>query len=122
MYKIQGNSILHIGEGLYIPAVVGNRHYDQYLAWLDAGNTPELEFSEADALALASAEARELRNSELSRADIMLSRVQDGETGIGTQKAWRAYRVLLRDWPSSESFPLVAPVAPDAALNSVTAL
>lgn len=54
------------------------------------------------------------RNSELTRADIMLNRVQDGETGIGTQKAWRAYRVSLRDWPATESFPLDAPVAPDA--------
>src|SRR5947207_3231310 len=59
-------------------------------------------------------EARTLRDSELTRADIMLNHVQDGETGIGTQKAWRAYRVLLRDWPDSESFPETMPIAPDA--------
>lgn len=59
-------------------------------------------------------EARALRDAELARADIMLNRVQDGETGIGTQKAWRAYRVCLRNWPSTKAFPEVFPVAPDA--------
>lgn len=59
-------------------------------------------------------EARIYRDSELARADIMLNRVQDGETGLGTQKAWRAYRVALRNWPDTDSFPVEAPVAPDA--------
>lgn len=54
------------------------------------------------------------RNAELARADIQLMKVQDGMTGLGTQKAWREYRIALRDWPASESFPNVRPVAPDA--------
>lgn len=58
--------------------------------------------------------SRKWRDTELSRADIMLNRVQDGETGIGTQKAWGAYRVELRGWPDTASFPDTAPVAPDA--------
>lgn len=113
MYKINGNSVIRLTDGAHIPSYLGNTDYQAYLIWLEDGNIPEPEFSEADALALASVKARELRNSELSRADIMLNRVQDGETGIGTQKAWRAYRVELRNWPDTESFPLDAPVAPD---------
>ena len=57
---------------------------------------------------------RSWRNAELSRADIQLLKVQDGTTGLGTQKAWREYRVALREWPSTDSFPAVRPVAPDA--------
>lgn len=58
--------------------------------------------------------ARSYRNFELNRADVMIQRLQDGERGIGTQKAWREYRIALRKWPESESFPDVAPEAPDA--------
>lgn len=59
-------------------------------------------------------EERSWRDTELARADIQLLKVQDGTTGLGTQKAWREYRVALRDYPSSEGFPTVRPVAPDA--------
>lgn len=115
MYKIiDETSVCRLSDGAHIPVDPLNSDYMVYLAWLEDGNTPEPEFSEADALALASAEARELRNSELARADVMLNRVQDGETGLGTQKAWRAYRVALRNWPDTENFPVEAPVAPDA--------
>lgn len=57
---------------------------------------------------------REWRNAELARADIQLLKVEDGAKGIGTQKAWREYRNALRDYPTSEGFPTVRPVAPDA--------
>ena len=57
---------------------------------------------------------RQWRNAELARADIQLMKAEDGMKGIGTQKAWRAYRVELREWPASETFPNVRPVAPDA--------
>jgi len=70
--------------------------------------------TEEDLVEAACKEARTLRDGELTRADIMLNRVQDGETGIGTQKAWRAYRVALRVWPDTDSFPEVMPLAPDA--------
>ena len=64
-------------------------------------------------MVLAEAE-RDWRNTELSRADIQLLKVQDGMTGLGTQKAWREYRITLRDWPSTSLFPNERPVAPDA--------
>ena len=59
---------------------------------------------------------REWRDAELSRADIMLNRVQDGMSGFGTVAQWRAYRIDLRNWPTAAKFPDVSsrPVAPDA--------
>lgn len=58
--------------------------------------------------------ARALRDAELARADIQLLKVQDGAAKLGTQKAWREYRIALRDWPDTDSFPDVMPTAPDA--------
>jgi hypothetical protein len=113
MYKLKKEGVIHLPSEMFIPFAEGNRHYVQYLEWLAEGNTPEPEIGEAELNAALEKSARDLRDTELTRADIMLNRVQDGETGIGTQKAWRAYRVSLRDWPSTESFPLDAPVAPD---------
>lgn len=112
MYKLQGSTILRLNDGAVIPIASDNSDYISYLAWIEDGNVPEPEFSEADALVIASAEAREFRDGELSRADIMLNRVQDGEKGIGTQKAWREYRIALRQWPDTEDFPATPPVAP----------
>lgn len=55
------------------------------------------------------------RNTELSRADIELNKVQDG-VGVGSVAAWRQYRIDLRNWPEDKEFPNPAarPVAPDA--------
>lgn len=61
-------------------------------------------------------EGRQWRDAELARADIQMNKVQDGVTGIGTQKAWREYRIALRNWPSSKAFPEARPVAPDAVI------
>lgn len=33
--------IYRIEDGLWIPLVEGNRHYDEYKVWLAEGNTPE---------------------------------------------------------------------------------
>lgn len=59
--------------------------------------------------------AREWRDSELRRSDIMLLKIQDGMPITGTAGDWRKYRVALRTWPEAEGFPSVpsAPVAPD---------
>ncbi len=58
------------------------------------------------------------RDNELSRADIQLLKVQDGATGLGTQKAWREYRNSLRSWPEDVKFPdpSFRPKAPDSAV------
>lgn len=58
---------------------------------------------------------RQWRNTELSRADIELNKVQDG-MGVCTVAAWREYRCALRVLPQHPAFPSISarPVAPDA--------
>ena len=36
------NVILRTSDGIYIPFDEANTDYQEYLAWLDAGNTPDL--------------------------------------------------------------------------------
>lgn len=116
MYKLKENGVTRIDgdQAIVIPADEFNRHWNEYQEWLKAGNTPEPQDLVERATATAAVLARQQRDMELKRADIMLNRVQDGETGLGTQKAWRAYRIELRGWPETENFPEVMPVSPDA--------
>lgn len=57
--------------------------------------------------------ARKWRNDELFRADIVINKIEDFEIE-GDSKPWRQYRVALRNWPSTEDFPVTKPKAPDA--------
>lgn len=58
-------------------------------------------------------DARVWRNGELDRADVIINKIEDFEIE-GDSKAWRMYRTTLRNWPATEDFPTVKPVAPDA--------
>lgn len=62
------------------------------------------EYYEEDNSALA-VEAKEWRNSELDRTDLLMT-VSD----YPYKEALVVYRAALRDWPSTEDFPLVRPV------------
>ncbi len=78
-------------------------------AEVEEHKNPKLTLEQASTL------ERHWRDSELSRADIQLNKVQDG-MGTGTVSAWREYRCSLRDWPESPDFPdsTKRPMAPDA--------
>jgi hypothetical protein len=40
-YKLtNGNMILRVDDGIWIPKSESNRHYQEYLLWLEEGNTP----------------------------------------------------------------------------------
>jgi hypothetical protein len=43
MYKLQqfGNCILRLSDNVFIPKDPDNTDYQQYLKWLEEGNTPE---------------------------------------------------------------------------------
>lgn len=57
--------------------------------------------------------ARCWRNGELSLADVIINKIEDFEIE-GDSKAWRQYRVALRNWPATEDFPKIKPVSPAA--------
>jgi hypothetical protein len=61
---------------------------------------------------LSEAREREWRGAELSKADIQVNRMSDSGQNA---KAWRDYRIALRDWPKSPGFPEPAqrPKAPE---------
>jgi hypothetical protein len=43
MYQLlEGGGVYHVPSGRHIPDEPRNRHWQQYQAWLAAGNTPEL--------------------------------------------------------------------------------
>ena len=65
MYQENEHGILHIESGMLIPKAEGNRHYNEYLAWLKEGNTPE----QPPQPALAEVKAEKLRvlNVEVDR-------------------------------------------------------
>lgn len=112
MYKLSAFGVIRLSDGAQIPIAEDNTDYATYSVWLSEGNTPEP--MDGPDPTIAAIKARAYRNEELARADVILNRLQDGEKGLGTQKAWRDYRVALRNWPDTESFPTEAPVAPDA--------
>ena len=101
-------------EGMSIPASEGNRHYQQMLVEVEAGEAEIIPFDfEAKAVEDLKASERSWRNEELNRADIELNKVQDG-MGINSVSAWRSYRNALRDYPAQQDFPNgERPVAPD---------
>jgi len=53
------------------------------------------------------------RDEELSKADVIINKIEDFEIE-GDSKPWRQYRVALRKWPDSPDFPSVKsrPTAP----------
>lgn len=60
---------------------------------------------------------RAWRDSELTRSDIELYKVQDSDPkAVGTVAGWREYRKTLRAWPEHKDFPNKEkrPVSPDA--------
>jgi len=57
------------------------------------------------------------RNTELSKVDVQLNKVQDSDPkAIGTVSQWREYRKALRAWPENKDFPNKdkRPISPDA--------
>lgn len=58
---------------------------------------------------------RQWRDSELSRADVIVNKIEDYEIEADV-RVWRQYRVALRKWPEQPGFPNpeARPKAPDA--------
>ena len=113
MYQFtQNGMIIRLSDNACIPDDINNSDYMQYCEWVNKGGKtlPYVEPQE-----VVEAKERAWRNTELSRADIELNKVQDGMGG-GTVTSWREYRCALRNWPANQDFPdsTKRPIAPDA--------
>ena len=100
--KLQENGVL-INGVTSLPDDNTGHIQDAYQAWLSKGNEPEPQFTQTELDDVKAGEERRWRNSELSRADIELFKVQDG--GSGSVADWRNYRSALRDYPEQDDFP-----------------
>ena len=71
-----------------------------YMIWEAAGNTPDP--ADPPSIDDLSSMARVERNARLAQADVEVKKLED--LGLDTS-AWRAYRILLRDLPTTAGFP-----------------
>lgn len=53
---------------------------------------------------MSALDERMWRNDELKKADVIINKIEDFEIE-GDSKAWRKYRVALRNWPDHDKFP-----------------
>jgi len=88
-YKLLGDSsegVKHIPTGMYIPNNVRNRHWKAYQKWLEAGNTPEPQFTaEEQAENAKKAEKLAMKNS-LSSVDLKSLKLLSVLIDIGIDK------------------------------------
>lgn len=45
MYKLNEYGVVKLDDNIFIPADPSNRHYQEYLEWVEQGNIPESEFT-----------------------------------------------------------------------------
>ena len=81
-YKITGNGYKDTELGVFIPKAEGNRHYQQVLDWLAAGNIPDPEFTEAELL----------EQDRLERLSAQLSSLKSHDTGL-FKMLWEMFEV-----------------------------
>ena len=68
-YKLMEHGVQR-SDGTHIPATTGNRHWREYLKWLDAGNTPDPEFTpEEEAQKAVADEVNQLKD-DLRKAQV----------------------------------------------------
>ncbi|MBV4519666.1 hypothetical protein KVG88_06290 [Pseudomonas sp. SWRI74] len=116
MYKLSGSdSVIRLIDGACIPFDDGNIEYQEYCAWLELGNTPEPQFSEAELAAMQLAKDAETENlwraTELVVISRQLEAIEEGEADEsppdllpGTKKQWLKYRGQVSNWKDGADF------------------
>lgn len=105
MYRLteDPDSVLLISAGATIPR--GHRWWDEYEAWVAAGNRPE------PAPDTSGEDARARRDALLRACD--WTQLDDAPLASAAKAAWATYRATLRALPASPGFPNVPwPEAP----------
>jgi len=124
MYKLinNGDSVKNLETGACIPMVGGNRDYQEYLTWLEEGNTPEPEFTEQEILDNAWTALRSERNVLLTSTDFMMT-VDFFNNILAPQEQLdlEEYRNALRNLPANTEDPtdVTWPVKPQIVLDYV---
>lgn len=67
MYKLKEGGVVRMYDGAHLPDDPTNRDWQEYQAWLAAGNTPQPEFTPEEIAAKEEAEAA--KRSELADVD-----------------------------------------------------
>ena len=99
VYQITQNpdQIIRLDDGANIPRV--HRWWDDYEAWIAAGNTPQ------PAPDTRAADVRGKRDGLISACD--WTQAADSPLDAATKAAWAAYRTAFRDVPAQPGFPSV---------------
>lgn len=64
-YKLAENGVIRNSDGAFIPNAPGNRDWQAYQDWLNAGNTPDPQYTLAEAQAKAIANIKANANSRI---------------------------------------------------------
>lgn len=105
-YKIKGNDVVNLDTGMRILNNSTNEKWQEYLVWVDDGNTADPEFAPADTTAFIWMVLRSHRNLLLQRTDFFI--MNDFYNNILTEQERTdlvAYRQALRDLPSNTPDP-----------------
>lgn len=84
-----------------VPKAEGNRHYAMVKEWLDAGNTPEPQFTEEELFEQKASEVRAQRNALLAECDFILM----PDFPLNDKSMWEQYRQDLRDVTEQSGYP-----------------
>lgn len=105
-YKISGTGVIDTTRGAHIPDDTANRDWQEYLVWVDEGNTADPEYTPQEITDNAWALLRGERDMLLSRTDFFMSvDFYNDILSVQEQTDVAAYRQDLRDLPGDTVDP-----------------
>ena len=105
-YKISGTGVLDTERSASIPNDTANRDWQEYLVWVDDGNTADPEFTAQEIEDNAWMALRGERDQLLGRTDFFMSvDFYNDVLSVQEQTDVSTYRQALRDLPSNTGDP-----------------